>query len=93
MSGYSVLPDDTLEVRGLSVVLEAEQEPPYLELLVRCGAESYRAAILAAGGEWTLRLTTEDGEPVPSPDEPFATQHVAVYAALLSVLDAALHPA
>lgn len=93
MGSYVVLPDDALEIRGLSVVLEAEQEPPYLELVVRCGGSTYGAAVLAAGKEWTLRMKDEDGKALPCPDEPFATQHAAVYAALLTVLDAALHPA
>jgi len=93
MGGYMVIPEDTVEIRGLSVVLEAEQDPPYLELQIRCGGQAFRALILTEGQEWSLRLLTEDGDIATTSSEPFLTQHAAVYAAILAALDAGLHPA
>ncbi len=79
-----------MEVVGLRALLEAEEDPPYLDLTLRLQGRQFRAAILAADGEWTVNLRDERGKSCPGSGELYDAQADAILAAMLIALDLAL---
>jgi hypothetical protein len=83
--------NETVEIEGLTPILDDDEEPPYLELVLRCNEHAYRAAILPADGEWTLRIEDALGKTCPGSGEFYATQADAILAALLTALELSSH--
>src|SRR5947209_19933162 len=81
--------DDAVTITGLAEILDDEEELPYLDLTVRCLGRSYRAAVLAGEGEWTVNLRDERDRSCPGSGELYETQADAIVAALLMALDLA----
>lgn len=81
--------DDTVTIAGLAEILDDEEELPYLDLTVRCLGRTYRAAVLASDGEWTVNLRDERGRSCPGSGELYETQADAILAAQLMALDLA----
>lgn len=79
---------DTVEITGLSAVLDEDAELPYLDLDLKCGDQAFRVAILAADGEWTVNVRDGRGKSVPGSGELYAAQSDAIVAALLICLQA-----
>ena len=79
--------DSPIEVSGLSVILEDEEQLPYLELTLRCNGRGFRASILVAEDEWALRMREEGGPQVPTKDAMYPTQADAIVAAMLTTLE------
>jgi hypothetical protein len=80
--------EDTIEITGLSVLLDEEFPRPFLDLTLRCNGQTFRAGILAVEDDWALHLKREDGERIPSDGEFYPTEAGAILAALLCVLEA-----
>lgn len=78
---------DALEIVGLSDILDEDEELPYLDLGIRCADRTFRLAILAAEGQWTVNLRDERGRSCPGSGEFYDTQSDAILAALLIALD------
>lgn len=79
-------PDDTLEISGLSAILDEDEDLPYLELTLRASRGSFRAAILQAEGSWTVNVRDENGRSCPGSGELYDTQGEAIYGAMLLAL-------
>ncbi|HLJ69085.1 MAG TPA: hypothetical protein VKX16_17160 [Chloroflexota bacterium] len=79
--------DDSITVDGLAALLDDQSEPPYLELTLRCNGQEYRVAILAAGGEWAVRVADSWGKSCTDPEDLYATQADALLVALLIAID------
>jgi hypothetical protein len=79
--------NDTVEIEGLTPLLDDDEEPPYLELVLRCNEQTYRTAILPADGEWTLRIEDGFGKTCPGSGEFYPTQADAILAAMLTALE------
>ena len=77
---------DTVEIEGLTPLLDDDEEPPYLELTLRCNEQSYRTTILPADGEWTMRIEDGLGKSCPGSGEFYPTQADAILAAMLTAL-------
>ena len=77
---------DAVTVTGLSVLLDEDSAPPYLELRIECHGRAFDAAILMAEEEWALNLRDVTGKPVLSEPELYPTQSAAILAALIAVL-------
>ena len=77
---------DPVTVTGLSVLLDEESPPAYIELGIECRGRSFRAAILAAEEEWALNLRDMTDKTLLSEPELYPTQGAAVLAALVAVL-------
>lgn len=77
---------DAVTLTGLSVLLDEDAPPPYLELGLEYGGKSYRAAVLAVEEEWALHLRDVTGKTLLSEPELYPTQGAAVLAALVAVL-------
>jgi hypothetical protein len=79
--------EDTVEIRGLSVLLDEEFPRPFLDLELRCNGQTFRAGILTVEEEWALKLKRVDGESIPADGEFYPTEAAAILAAMLSVLE------
>lgn len=79
---------DAVEIAGLSVLLDEEEIPPFLQIELRCARTVYRGAILAVEGEWAFHLRDEDGVGVVTEGDLYPTQSSAILAAMLTALDA-----
>lgn len=88
-----MLPDDRLEIEGLAAILDEDSELPYLELVLRYGVRTFKAAILSADEGWTVNVRDESGRVVPGSGDIYADQAAAIVAASLIVVDTARWPA
>jgi hypothetical protein len=79
--------NDTIEISGLSVLLDEEFPRPFIDLTLRCNGRVLRAGILAVEEDWALRLKREDGTSIPFDGEFYPTEAAAILAALLWVLE------
>jgi len=82
----AVMEEDMVEVLGLSVILDDDVQPPYLDLTLRSGGKTFRAGIMAAETEWALSVREDGGAHLPSDGELYATQEGAILAAMLIAL-------
>jgi hypothetical protein len=85
--------DDAIRIEGLSVLLDDDIQPPYLELGLGCGGQTFQAAILAAEEDWAVIVRDENGRPCVGDGELYATQAGAILAALLTALETSRNPA
>jgi hypothetical protein len=81
--------DDTVEITGLSELLDDDEELPYLDIGIRCAGRVFRAAVLTAEGEWTVNVRDERGRSCPGSGDLYATQSEAIIAGALIALDLA----
>lgn len=79
--------NDTVEVEGLSVILDDEVDPPYLELRLRCNGQEHTATILAAEDEWALNLRGGEIQSEPDDVQLYPAQSDAIVAAMLIALE------
>jgi hypothetical protein len=80
---------DSVEVTGLSIILDEGDLPPFLSLRMRCGGKSYRVGVLAVEEDWAVNIRDEEGGTVFDEGELFPTQASAILGAMLAVIDAA----
>ncbi|PZS09457.1 MAG: hypothetical protein DLM70_01645 [Chloroflexi bacterium] len=86
---YRIGPDgDTVEVDGLSTMLDEDADLPVVDLRLRSNGRSFRAIILPAGEEWALSLRERGAIHVPSEDIVYPTQAHALVGALMAAVEA-----
>jgi hypothetical protein len=79
--------EDSIEIGGLASIVDEGEEPPFLDLALRCNGQEYRAAILAAEGSWAVRVQDDWGRSCSEETDLYATQGDAILVAMLIALD------
>jgi hypothetical protein len=79
--------DDNVEIRGLASILDEGEEPPFLDLTLRCDGQEYRAAVLAVEDSWAVRVSDDWGHSCSEEADLYATQADAILIAMLIALD------
>jgi hypothetical protein len=84
-----LVPNDVIEVQGLSLLLAEEEFPPHLALQLTVAGKRFSATILAIELEWGMTVHDEDGNSLVEDADLYPTQSSAILAALLTVIDSA----
>jgi hypothetical protein len=83
------LPADTIEVRGLSLLLDEEDISPVLALQLGAGDQRFQVMILAVDEEWVVNVRDERGHRLTDEPELYPTRASAILAAMLMAIDRA----
>ncbi len=81
------LPADTVEVRGLSLLLDEEDISPVLALQLGAGDQRFQAMILAVDEEWAVNVRDALGHTLSDEPELYPTRSSAILAAMLMAID------
>lgn len=81
------LPQDTVEVRGLSLLLDEDDISPILALQLVAGDQRFTAMVLAVDEEWVVNVRDERGRRLTDEPDLYPTRASAIVAAMLMAIN------